>query len=79
MLWADVLRTTFSRCRGLKEKYKKSHITWVVAPESAQILENIPLVNRVWKVDREIFKKIVSEKFDIVINLDLSAESLCLC
>ena len=73
----DVLRTTFI-LKGLKEKYPRSSITWIVAKGSESILEGNPAISRIWSFDLEIFKRLQSEKFSVVINLDLSPESLSL-
>jgi heptosyltransferase-2 len=73
----DVLRTTFI-LQGLRKKYHRPHIAWVVAPQSADILTKNPYVSRVWNFDCGIFQKMASEVFDICINLDLAPESLSL-
>ena len=73
----DVLRTTFI-LQGLKEKYPGSSITWVVAKGSESILEGNPNIARIWPLDLEIFKRLEFERFSLVINLDLSPESLSL-
>jgi ADP-heptose:LPS heptosyltransferase len=73
----DVLRTTFL-LKGLRKKYNRPHITWVVAPHSADILAKNPYVSRVWNFDCAIFQKMAAETFDICINLDLAPESLSL-
>ncbi|MCB4790990.1 MAG: glycosyltransferase family 9 protein [Elusimicrobia bacterium] len=73
----DVLRTTFL-LPGLKDKYKNSYITWLVAPESVDILDGNPYVDRIWTLDKDIFSHITAEKFDIAVNLDLSPTSLSL-
>jgi heptosyltransferase-2 len=73
----DVLRTTFL-LPGIKEKYKNSYITWLVAPQSVDILKDNPKIDRVWVMENDIFSRLVSERFDIVINLDLSPVSLSL-
>jgi len=73
----DVLRTTFI-LEGLKNRYPKCRITWIVAKGSESVLEGNPYIDRIWPFDLGIFKLLVSEKFDTVINLDLSPESLSL-
>ncbi|MBN1622079.1 MAG: glycosyltransferase family 9 protein [Endomicrobiales bacterium] len=73
----DVLRSTFI-LPGLKEKYPKSRITWITAPESVSILEGNPRLDRIWPFDTQVFRPLVSENFDIAINLDLSPQSLSL-
>ena len=49
-----------------------------MAKGSESILEGNPNISRIWTFDPEIFKLLQSEKFSIVINLDLSPESLSL-
>jgi ADP-heptose:LPS heptosyltransferase len=71
----DVLRTTFL-LPGLKKKYKNCRITWVVAGESVQLLENNPYLSEIWVFDNSLFSKLSNRFFDAVINLDLSPESL---
>ena len=73
----DVLRTTFL-LKALRKKFHRPHITWVVAPQSAEMLTQNPYVRRVWDFDCGIFQKITSEAFDVCINLDLAPESLSL-
>ncbi len=74
----DVLRTTFL-LPGLKEKYGSIHVTWVVAPVSVDVLKSNPLIDRIWPFGKEVFGQIIAgEKFDVVINLDLSPLSLTL-
>lgn len=64
----DVLRTTFI-LQGLKEKYPKSRVTWIVAKGSESILEGNRYIHRIWPFEQDIFKLLTSEKFDIVVNL----------
>ncbi|MHB9155464.1 MAG: glycosyltransferase family 9 protein [Endomicrobiales bacterium] len=71
----DVLRTTFL-LEGLKMKYDKSEITWVVAPQSVPVLEGNERIDRIWPMDTSLLSKLVLERFDVVVNLDLSPESL---
>ncbi|MFH1367809.1 MAG: glycosyltransferase family 9 protein [Elusimicrobiota bacterium] len=73
----DVLRTTFL-LPGLKIKFPKSDITWITDAVSVPILENNPRVDRVLPFDKNIFKYLAANRFDHVINLDLSPESLSL-
>ena len=73
----DVLRTTFI-LPGLKEKYGPIAVTWVVAPVSVDVLAGNPLIGRIWPFGKDVFSKISCEKFDVVINLDLSPLSLTL-
>lgn len=73
----DVLRTTFI-LPGLKEKYGAISVTWIVAPVSVDVLSGNPLINRIWPFGKNVFNQITGEKFDVVINLDLSPLSLAL-
>jgi heptosyltransferase-2 len=73
----DVLRSTFL-LPGLKEKYRNCRITWIVAPESVEILDGNPYLDRIWPNDKYIYRKLLCEKFNVVINLDLSPASLSL-
>ncbi|MCX5781211.1 MAG: glycosyltransferase family 9 protein [Elusimicrobia bacterium] len=73
----DVLRTTFI-LPGLKQMYPNCQITWIVALNSIDILKENTYISNIWQMDEDIFKKLLSEKFNILINLDLSAESLAL-
>ncbi len=71
----DVLRTTFL-LEGLKNKYPRAGITWIVAPQSVSVLEGNPRISRIWPADREVISKLALEKFDVAVNMDLSPESL---
>lgn len=71
----DVLRTTFL-LEGLKKKYPRAGITWIVAPQSVSVLEGNPRIDRIWPADREVISKLALEKFDVAVNMDLSPESL---
>lgn len=73
----DVLRTTFL-LPGLAQRYSRPAITWIVAPVSTGVLEGNPYISRIWPMDREIFSRLLAEEFDVVVNLDLSPESLAL-
>jgi heptosyltransferase-2 len=73
----DVLRTTFV-LPGLKEKYGAISLTWAVAPISVDVLAGNPLIDRIWPFGKDVFGRIASEKFDVIINLDLSPLSLTL-
>ncbi len=73
----DVLRTTFL-LPGLRAKWPRAHITWLVAAGSEPILNGNPHIDHIWPMDKTIYEKLSAERFDIVINLDLSPESLML-
>lgn len=73
----DVLRTTFL-LPGIKEVWPGARITWLVAAGSEPILEGNPHLARIWPMDKTVYGRLAAERFDIVINLDLSPESLLL-
>jgi len=73
----DVLRTTFL-LNGLKEKYPKSRISWIVLQKNAQVLINNTLIDEIIVSDGQISNFLINHFFDITINLDLSPESLSL-
>lgn len=73
----DVLRTTFL-LPGIKEVWPGARITWLVAAGSEPILEGNPHLARIWPMDKTVYGKLAAERFDVVINLDLSPESLLL-
>jgi heptosyltransferase-2 len=72
----DVLRSTFM-LRGLKKKYKNCHITWLVSKNNAQVLLHNPLINEIATADNAM-PLLCGRYFDVLINLDLSPESLAL-
>jgi len=71
----DVLRTTFI-LEGLKEKYKNSTIDWLVEKKNVDVLIGNEYIDIIIPNDNEVYKFLSSHKYDIVINLDLSPESL---
>ena len=71
----DVLRTTFI-LEGLKEKYKNSTIDWLVEKKNMDVLVGDKYIDNVIANDNEVYKFLITRKYDIVINLDLSFESL---
>ena len=74
----DVLRTTFL-LPGLKEKYGKNcKITWLVSKNSAQVLYSNPLINKIIVSELAVIGNLCLERYDVVINLDLSPLSLML-
>jgi len=74
----DVLRTTFL-LNGLKEKYGKNcKVTWLASKNSAQVLYGNPLINKIILPDLSVLGSLCLERFDVVINLDLSPISLML-
>jgi len=73
----DVLRTT-ALLPAIRAKHPHSHLTWIVDPKSREILEGLPGIDRLWMLDAGVLPQVQVERFDWVINLDLSAESLAL-
>lgn len=71
----DVLRTTFI-LEGLKEKYKNSTIDWLVEKKNVDVLEGNKYIDIIIPNDNEVYKFLMTHKYDVVINLDLSFESL---
>ncbi len=60
----DVLRT-IPIVRAIKESNKESMIVWVTKPESKEILENLPFIEKISTPPGEL-----SEKFDKLYNFD---------
>lgn len=73
----DVLRTT-SLIAPIRKDQAGTHLTWLVSPDNKEVLEGIGEIDRIWTLDAEILSQIQVERFDWVINLDLSPESLAL-
>src|SRR3972149_6486154 len=65
----DVLRTT-PILKPLKEKYKPSHITWVVDEGPAEILKGNLLIDRLLVLNTETALRLSVEQFDIIISFD---------
>lgn len=65
----DVLRTT-PILSVLKEKYKRSNITWLVSKEAAPLIHNNNLIDRILTWDEFVPFQLLREKFDILINLE---------
>lgn len=73
----DVLRTTFL-LPGLRNKYPRSRITWIVAAGSTGVLEGNPFLSAVVPLNDKVYALLAAKKFDIVVNLDLSPVSISL-
>ena len=73
----DVLRTT-SLLSGLKRRYPQSHISWLVAEESKELLLNNPTIDRIIPYNLKNVIPLLAEKFDILISLDKEASSTSL-
>lgn len=71
----DVLRTTFI-LEGLKEKYKNVQIDWLVDKRNVDVLVGNKYIANIVSNDSKVFDFLTSNKYDYVINLDLSPESL---
>jgi ADP-heptose:LPS heptosyltransferase len=65
----DVLRTT-PLLPGLRRKHPGSAISWVVDPESVELLENNPYLHRVLPFNLETVLPLQVEEFDAVYGLD---------
>lgn len=73
----DVLRTTFI-VRGLKEKYRDSHIRWLTEPECVPLLEKNSYIDRILSYGLNSTTQLLVERFDILINLDVDFRSASL-
>ncbi len=71
----DVLRTTFI-LKGLKEKYNNVKIDWLVDKRNTDVLTGNPYIDNIASNDAKVFDFLTSNKYDYIINLDLSPESL---
>ncbi len=65
----DVLRTT-ALLPGLKRKYPRSHITWLVDGESVDLLAGDPLVDGVLPFRLESVLPLEAREFDVLLCLD---------
>ncbi|MDD2448186.1 MAG: glycosyltransferase family 9 protein [Sulfurimonas sp.] len=65
----DVLRTT-PLLGALKEKYKNSHISWLVSEKAEPLLHNNSYIDRLLVWDSFIPFQLQLEKFDLLINLE---------
>lgn len=65
----DVLRTT-PLLPGLRLKHPASRLTWVVDPESADLLDNNPYLHRVLPFHLETVLALQAEEFEAVYCLD---------
>lgn len=73
----DVLRTT-ALLPALRDRYPGCRLTWLVSRKSADVLASLSSIDRLWIFDVDTLAALQVEKFDWVINLDLSPESLAL-
>lgn len=65
----DVLRTT-PILSALKEKYKNSHISWLVSEKAEPLLFNNYYIDRLLIWDDFVPFQLMAEEFDVVINLE---------
>lgn len=70
----DVLRTT-AMLHPLKAKHKDSHITWLTDKSALAVLENNHYIDRVLEYSNENVIALLSERFDILMNVDKSRRS----
>ncbi len=70
----DVLRTT-AMLHPLKRKYPESHITWLTKTNAAALLNNNPYIDKVLEYSTENSLLLLTEKFDIIMNVDKSTRS----
>src|ERR1035437_4026034 len=71
----DVLRTT-SIIHAIKEKYPKSHISWLTKIASKDIFKNNLLVdNLLFFEDHDLYSRLSTEVFDLLLNPDTSPSS----
>ena len=65
----DVLRTT-ALLPALERKHPDAHVTWVVDPESLDLLAASPLVDRPLPYDLETVVALGAQTFDVLLSLD---------
>jgi len=65
----DVLRTT-SVLHGLRRKYPGCHITWVTDPRAVPLLDECPLIDRLYPYDLATLARLRVESFDLALNFD---------
>ncbi|MDB4349452.1 glycosyltransferase family 9 protein [Omnitrophica bacterium] len=70
----DVLRTT-AMLHPLKRKYKSSHITWLTDASARPLLENNSYIDRVLDYSNESTLSLLTERFDVLMNVDKSRRS----
>lgn len=73
----DVLRTTVL-LPGLKRKYPKSHITWLVDEESAELLLHNSLIDRIVPFQWQQILRFLEEEYQVLISLDKEIQSTSL-
>jgi len=73
----DVLRTT-SILRSIRKKYKNSFIVWLTNKNALPLLENNPLIDKVYAYSFENVTPLLCEQFDVLLNVDKSRRSASL-
>lgn len=73
----DVLRTT-TLLPGLKRKYPKSHITWLVDEESIDLLVGNHLIDRILPFRWQQILRFLEEEYQVLISLDKEIQSTAL-
>jgi heptosyltransferase-2 len=73
----DVLRTT-PLLKALRSQSPEAHITWLTLPESQELLERNPLVDRVLTWGPESLLRLEAEEFQWVISLDKAPHAAAL-
>lgn len=74
----DVLRTT-PLLAGLRKKYgEDAHITWITAPESVELLQNLPGLDLLLALDIPSLLAVQGRCFDLVVCLDKEPWALAL-
>ncbi|HPP11665.1 MAG TPA: hypothetical protein PKW42_02930, partial [bacterium] len=74
----DVLRTT-ALLQPLRKRFPEHRIIWLTARESQGLLKDNPWLDEVWTDDTpDTVANLTFFQFEVVINLDLSRESLLL-
>ncbi|GBE20412.1 lipopolysaccharide core biosynthesis protein [archaeon BMS3Abin17] len=74
----DVLRTT-PILTAIKKKYgEEALIYWMTSPESAEILQDNPLIDKVLQYNPENILRIQQEKFDMLFSLEIDTPSTLL-
>ncbi|MBL7068756.1 MAG: glycosyltransferase family 9 protein [Candidatus Omnitrophica bacterium] len=70
----DVLRTT-AMLHPLKRKYKTSHVTWLTQETALPLLKDNHYIDRVLEYSVENTLLLLTERFDVLMNVDKSRRS----
>lgn len=70
--FGDIFRTT-PILIALHNKYLRAEITWITDQKAIPLLKGIPLISRLLTWDSFLSSQLLSEKFDILINLEKTA------